>query len=846
MNKSIGFLILVLLLGAVSGLLYTQRDYTYGLDVKGGIRLTYSVDTKDLSKEQRESLGAVRENMVKILQSRATGSLGVAEPNVSYKDPNQFIIELPGATDEQKAMDTMSTTASIQWYHARTVTTAKPAGLYRPYTTAGDEEEDGKPYVNFARRGDSSKLIKPWTEDGKPNPEYQAIIKSWGDPVLQGDDLARAGFESRGDGYIPAMTFSDKGAQKLEAWSRLVFNQGENIAAVMDGVVLSIAPIRDGTILNTNAVIDGKFETSYVKSLVNLLNSGSIPVSLKLESSERVDPTIGSAALEKIVFAGAISFAVIALFLIAYYAFPGVVALMALMLYILFTLTVLKWIGATFSLAAIAGFILSVGMAVDANVLVFERLKEEMKEGKTLEEGIELGFKRALPAIIDSNACTILTSMVLAALGTGPVKGFATTLIIGVAISLFTAVTVTRSLLKFLVATKIGHNPKWYALERSWFGEKYEAQADENPIKVVEKSKLWLWISVLTIIPGAIFIAMGGLKPSVEFRGGYEAQYEVTNKSVSGPQVAESLAKNGLEGANIKLGTGKNEQKILYVTLPPSKELDDAGTRAPAIIAEKGGLGDAPSKGFTRVGPTVQRETVENAVKGVLFSSALIVLFLAIRFGVALGGVVMGLRFGLSAIGALVHDVLVVLGISAIVGYFMGWEVSALFITSMLTVIGFSVHDTIVIFDRIRENLRLPKKGEEFGHLVNRSVTKSFARSINTSMTVITTLVILLIAGTTTPDLKLFCVTMLAGIVSGTYSSIFNASPILWIWDNIVKKTRGEEHGIMGVAMAQAAKHRVMTSRVEDDLIRGNTDAQGRTYGQVKRRAKDQGKFPLD
>lgn len=833
------------MLGALSGFLYTQRDYTYGLDVKGGIRLTYSLDASELTPDQRNQLGSLRENMVTILQNRATGALGVAEPNVSYKDPDQFIIELPGATDEAKAMETMSTTAAIQWYHARSVVTDKPAGSFRRYMVAGQETQGDKPFVTFAPRSQPDKVIAPYTEDGKPNPEYKAVIQSWGEPILVGDDLKQAGFESQGSGYIPAMEFSDAGARKMEAWTRRVFNQGENLAAVMDGVVISIAPVQDGAVISNRAIITGQFETSYVRTLVNLLNSGSIPVSLKLESSETVDPTIGNAALEKIVFAGAISFAVIAAFLIIYYAFPGVVALVALALYVLFTLTVLKWIGATFSLAAIAGFILSVGMAVDANILVFERLKEEMKSGKSLREGIELGFRHALPAIVDSNACTILTSFVLASLGTGPVKGFATTLIIGVAISLFTAVTVTRSLLKWLVATKIGGNPKAYALERSWFGEKFEDSGDEKPFAIVKKTRLWLTISVVTIIPGLIFMGIGGLKPNVEFRGGYEAAYTLNDASVSAPQIVQALDRAGFEGANVKLGTAKDDKKVAYITLPPSKELEDAGTNASALIAEKAGIQGTPA-GFTRVGPTVQQETIRNAYLGVIYSTLLIVLFLTIRFGLALGNLVLGLRFGLSAILALVHDVLVVLGISAIVGYFMGWEVSALFITSMLTVIGFSVHDTIVIFDRIRENLRLPRKGEEFGHLIDRSVTKSFARSLNTSMTVIATLIILLVVGTATPDLKLFCVTMLAGILSGTYSSIFNASPILWLWDNVVRRTRGEEHTATAIAMQQAARHRLMTSRVEDNMVRGNTDEQGRSYGQVKRRAKDQGKIPMD
>jgi len=213
----------------------------------------------------------------------------------------------------------------------------------------------------------------------------------------------------------------------------------------------------------------------------------------------------------------------------------------------------------------------------------------------------------------------------------------------------------------------------------------------------------------------------------------------------------------------------------------------------------------------------------------------LIIVYLAFRFGFGLGGFASGLRFGISAIGALGHDVLVVLGVTAAVGFFFNWEISALFITSMLTVIGFSVHDTIVIFDRIRENLHRPIPGEDFDHLLNRSISQSYARSINTSMTVIVTLLVLLVAGTTTPELKLFCATMLAGIVSGTYSSIYNASPILHLWEKAVGKKRGPAHTLLGLAVEEAKKHQVIVTQASATApVAGPS---GRTYGQVRRRA---------
>jgi protein-export membrane protein SecD len=325
-------------------------------------------------------------------------------------------------------------------YHARNVDTVQDAGrFYIPIPN----EDPLNPQITFVRKSDQKK-IEPGTE------EYKQMISSW-TLILAGPDLASARALPKAEGYEPLLDFDNTGTAKMSAWSSQYFGKEENIAAVLDGKVLYISPVQKTANLSNNCVIQGTFTNDYVNTLVGLLNAGSLPADLELLGTTVVSPNIGDSAYTKILTAGVISFALISVYLIAYYAFPGVVALFALLLYTLFTLTALKTIDATFSLASIAGFILSVGMAVDANILVFERFKEEMRGGRSLRVAIEIGFKRALPAIIDSNACTILSSVVLASIGTGQVKGFAIALIVGVLISLFTAVTVTRSLLIFFV-----------------------------------------------------------------------------------------------------------------------------------------------------------------------------------------------------------------------------------------------------------------------------------------------------------------------------------------------------------------------------------------------------------
>ncbi|MBL8087499.1 MAG: protein translocase subunit SecD [Chthonomonas sp.] len=839
-NKGYLFLVVVLALAALSGWLYKQPayDYKFGLDIKGGVRLTYKV--KELTEDQRRNLPVIMDNLQTIMSGRASASLGVVEGNVQRKGEDEMIVELPNFTDAEMARQTMSSTASIKLYHAKNVVTERIK--FRDYVIAGRDDATTDPVQTFSKRNDpQNRILKPG------DPEYLNMIKGW-TLILEGTDLAKAMVEiGPNNSVTPMFNFSSEGARKLEAWSRQFSGQQENVAFVLDGKVLNIAPVQRDAILSDHAVLTGQFTASYANNLVSLLNAGALPVELEETSSQVVDPTIGKFALSQMITAGIAAFAFTALFLIIYYFFPGFVALIALCLYVLFTITAMKMLNATFSLAAIAGFILSVGMAVDANILVFERVKEEMRDGRSLMTAVELGFKRALPAIIDSNACTILTSLVLMQLGQGPVKGFATTLVIGVAISLFTAVTITRSLLVFFVSSGIVKSEKLFAAERGWFGEKLEATAHEKPLQVVNNSRRYFMISLLTIIPGLIFVFLGGLKPNVEFQGGFEAVYKLQAGATT-PEVVKNLETAGFKGSNAKITTDKGE-KYVAITVPPSDKLKSNDPGAYNTLAQAAGVvTKLPVTSITSVGPAVQQESIRNAILAVIISSALIVFYLALRFGLSMGGFHNGLKFGMSAILALVHDIFVVLGVAAIMGFFAGWELSALFITSMLTVIGFSVHDTIVIFDRIRENLRKPMKGEDFGNLCNRSITQSIARSINTSMTVIVTLLILVIMGTPTIDLKFFCVVMLTGILSGTYSSIFNAAPILYLWDRRIARTRGEEHSL--IAEATAEMNRLRAQAMQTQVASGPSTASGanRGYSQVKRRdsAIDRSKSEID
>lgn len=839
------FLAVVVVLTALSVFLYSTTKYKLGLDVEGGARLIYQMDLSELPKDQRDRVSEMQSRTQKVLENRVAKGMGVNEATVVSRGTDQLIVELPAVKDIEEARKFLSTTAKIQAYHAKNVSTELRNKRFQVYNK--DDEKGGEPVVTFVRASNPDKVLKPG------DPDYDEMIKGW-DLILEGEDVSRAFVQVTAGKYQPHFEFSDtkdsdgrSGQDKMGAFSRRYAPEQENLAFVLDGVVLSIAPLEKTAVnLRESAFINGDFDPAYVNKLTELINSGSLPVKLKELAYEQVDPTIGKTALHDMIIAGAVSLGVICLYLIFYYSFPGVVAAVAMLLYTLFTLTVLKMMGATFSLAAIAGFVLSAGMAVDANILVFERVKEEIKAGRKTMTAMEIGFKRALTAIVDSNVSTIMTSLVLWTLGTGAVKGFATTLIIGVAISFFTAVTVTRSLLVGITSLGYFQEHKWYALNRNLFGEHLGSADPDKMWRVISKGKRYFLISGALVLVGWIFVAMGGIKPNVEFQGGSEASFVVGNANVTAETVRKGLEDAGLKGSNVKFAT-VGAVKSLYVTLPEQATLPKDTNAAKEAIAKAAGV-TTENSSYRAVGPTIRDETLTNAVLGIVISSALIVFYLAIRFGVALGGFKNGVKFGLSAVSALLHDVLFIIGMSGLVGFVLGWEVSALFITAMLTVIGFSVHDTIIIFDRIRENLKKARAGESFEELCDKSINQTFARSVNTSMTAIVVLAVLLFFGTPTPELKFMVLTMLLGIMVGTYSSIFNAAPILFLWNRAVIKAKGEAAGLMAEAVRENKLRASASLAVASGAAGSEPAASDAGYGTIKRKrsVKEQATVELD
>ena len=506
---------------------------------------------------------------------------------------------------------------------------------------------------------------------------------------------------------------------------------------------------------------------------------------------QSVEATLGQASVDKSIEAGIGGLIAVIIFMVLYYLLPGLLADIALAIYALLTIAAFKVLGVTMTLPGIAAYIVSIGMAVDANILIFERLKEELRTGKTLRAAIDTGFARAFTSIFDSNMCTLITCAILFNFGTGPIKGFAVILGLGVLISMFTAITGTRTLLHLITSAGIAQNPVLYGLRRQWVTGKTGRQMD-----IVGKMGLWFGISALVILPGLYFwVFQHGLKLGIDFTGGSLVQVQFKQPVTSTSAIDEVLAKAGVPDSPVQ--RTKDNSKMVYIR---TKDLSqEQFTRlTDGLKALDGNMASE------RVGPTISKELEGNAIKAVLLASLAIVLYLSVRF--AIGGLANGFRFGVCAIVATLHDVILIIGVFAMLGYFFGWEIDVLFVTALLTVIGFSTHDTIVIFDRIRENLRHRVKGDAFDGLVNRSILQSFARSINTSLTVVLTLVAMFLFGAR--NIQHFVLALLIGVVTGTYSSIFNASQLLVLWQRMTDKQPAASKPLVDVAASRADRVR--------------------------------------
>lgn len=749
----------------------------FGLDIRGGVRIVLRPKVEEYQKTHpNDKWSTEKLDTVKQVLEKRVNFQGVSEPLIYTKPENdQIIVELPGLKDDTEALQRLQSTASLQFYLLSQLGKKDAPGIW----SISKDKEGNEVLVNSNTRA-------PITPEELKEQVFDQP------PIASGEDMigesCKADLSPQNGAYIDFEFDPTKpGAAKFEEVTRAY--PDHYLAIFLDGKLLT-APTINGPI-SGKGIIEGNFTLEQARDLANQLKAGALPVPLEVQETRKLEATLGREAVAATTLAGGIGLLLVLVFMMVYYRLPGVLASAALLLYSLFSFALFKAVPVTLTLPGIAGFILSIGMAVDANILIFERLKEELRSGKTLRAGIDTGFKRAFTAILDSNVCTLITCGFLYWLGTGPIRGFALTLALGVVVSMFTAITVTRTFLFALVSFNWAQNQNAYGLNFQF----------TPALHVMRRKFLWLGISGAIIVPGLVFWALGGIKQSIDFTGGTELQIPFATRH-SADEIEQQLAKINprYKDSRVVLAGGAGSQANLAIVTMPLLS-DDERLKVIDNLTE-GGKALTPgvttqAVGYSKVSGAISEQLRNQAIVAIILASATIVLYLAFRF--AIGGFKEGLKYGTCAVVALLHDVLVLWGAFAILGYFLNWQIDSLFVTAMLTVVGFSVHDTIIVFDRIRENLSHRQRGDNFSDLADRSIDQTIARSLNTSFTVVLTLTALFLFGGSV--VHQFAGALLIGIISGTYSSIFNASVLLVLW-----KQRDSGLALAGAGSASGPK----------------------------------------
>ncbi|MEG1458186.1 MAG: protein translocase subunit SecD [Acetivibrio sp.] len=569
--------------------------------------------------------------------------------------------------------------------------------------------------------------------------------------VIEGSDIQTAEAttqQSQGSGLsenVVKLTLNDSGKNKFA--EATAANIGKKIAIVYDGKTIS-APTVSSAISDGVAIISGQETFQEAEELASVIRIGALPLELKEIRSNVVGAKLGLEAIQTSLLAGVIGFVLIILFMIVLYRIPGVVASIALILYITAEMVILNLLDVTLTLPGIAGIILSIGMAVDANVIIFTRIKEELGSGKTVRSAIKLGFDKALSAIVDGNVTTLIAAAVLYFLGSGTVKGFATTLAIGILLSMFTALVITKLLLNAFY--NMGCD------EVKFYGVKKETKS-WNFIGNMKKTYA---VSIVLIVFGIVMLfvnkAQTGatLNYGLDFRGGTSTEITFNEEITKDTQKAIEAAFQKVAGSNVEISKVQDANALIVKTSELS--LDQRKEMEATLVSDfKVDEGKIKTESISA---SVSSEMKKDAVIAVIISSICMLIYIWIRFK--------DITFGAGAVIALLHDVLVVLMVYAVAKISVGNT----FIACMLTIVGYSINATIVIYDRIRENRGSVKTKEALANVVNKSITETFSRSINTSLTTLIMVLMLAILGV--DSVREFAIPLIAGIIAGGYSSV--------------------------------------------------------------------------
>lgn len=716
---------------AGSATLAFTKPVQLGLDLRGGTQIV--LEAQDTDRVRVDSDVASR--TVEVLRRRVD-ALGVAEPSLQRSGERRIIVELPGVADPDEAVEVIGRTAQLEFRPVLGVESQAPTSTTAPDAApAGDvfEDEDGQ----RLRLGLAA-----------VTGEAVGSAKA----VLSGDLGAQ---------WFVEVRFRGAGGR---LWAELT-GQGacapagdprRRVAIVLDRDVISspeVSPeIACGQgISGGSTLITGNFTQGEAKDLALLIRAGALPVPVEIVEQRTVGPTLGDAAVRASVQAAIIGAALTILYMVAYYRLLGVLAALALLCYGLVSYAALLAIGATLTLPGIAGFVLAIGMAVDANVLVFERGKDEHAGGRSVRASVSAGFSRAWTAIADSNATTLIAAGLLFFFASGAVRGFGITLSIGVVVSMFTALVVTRTLVEVVLRSKrLGSSPSVLGL---LVGTSLRARLSDRGPDIIGRKRRWFALSALLVVLALGGVLARGITYGLEFSGGRLIEYS-TERRADLDRVRAGLANRDLPRAvvqesgdgNVAVRTGR---------------LDQRQEQAVAEVVESvGGVTREVRDEF--VGPTIGDELRRKAVIALILALGAQLLYLAVRFR---------WTYGVAAVVGMFHDVAILLGVFA----WLGKELDGVFLAALLTVIGYSINDSVVVFDRIREERRL-RPSESFAAVANEACLHTIPRTVNTGLGALFILVALyFLGGETLTD---FALALLIGIVVGTYSSVFTAAPV--------------------------------------------------------------------
>lgn len=735
MKKKQGILVLVLTVVLIGLLAFTSavgfgptgtgaaRNIKTGLDLSGGVSITYQAKGNPSAEDMEDTKYKLQQRVEQYSE----------ESQVYLEGDDRISIEIPGETDANTILEELGTPGSL-YFIAQT-------------------DADGNENYSLTGTGRTGYSL---------NKDIEELIEN-GSVVMSGDDVADAqgvATQQQATGaaeYVVTMNLTDEGTEKFAEATKKAAENGESIGIYYDGDFVSVPNVLN-EITDGNAQITGMESIEEAQNLASTIRIGALSVELEELSSEVVGAQLGQEAITTSLIAGAVGLALVIIFMIVVYRIPGLVAGISLIIYTGLMLVMLNAFDLTLTLPGIAGIVLSIGMAVDANVIIYARIREEIAVGRSVRNSIKIGFQKALSAILDGNITTLIAAAVLGLMGTGSVRGFAMTLALGIVLSMFTALVVSRLIVNALFAIGV-RDEKFYG-----------RQKERKTFDFVGRKKIFFTISIILILVGPV--AMGichvkdgkALNYSLEFMGGTSTTVpfneEMTLDDLDNkvnPVVQEVTGDANIQMQKV---VGSNDVKIKTreLSVAEREELNQ-------LMTDEFGV-DASKITAQNISSTISGEMRRDAAAAVIIATICMLIYIWFRFK--------DIRFASSAVLALVHDVLVVLAFYAVSRISVGNT----FIACMLTIVGYSINATIVIFDRIRENLRVSKK-EDLAEVVNRSITQTLTRSIYTSLTTFITIFVLFVMGVSA--IREFALPIMTGIVCGAYSSVCITGPLWYV-----------------------------------------------------------------